>query len=106
MYTRQGRLRSAVVLAGICALTIVGVASAGGGYAIRNGTIASAGDVVTNNCFTLSSTLGEPVAGSASNGSFTVTSGFQAVVAAHQQTIISDRIFQNGFDAQQGNCTP
>ena len=106
MYTRQGRLRSAVAATGICALTIVGVASAGGGYALRNGTLASAGDVVTNNCFTLSSTVGEPVAGSASNGSLTVTSGFQAVVAARQQTIISDRIFQNGFDAQQGNCTP
>ena len=106
MYTRQGRLRSAVAATGICALTIVGAASAGGGYALRNGTLASAGDVVTNNCFTLSSTVGEPVAGSASNGSLTVTSGFQAVVAARQQTIISDRIFQNGFDAQQGNCTP
>ncbi len=106
MYSKRVRLRPAVLVAGILALTIVSAAYAGGGFALRNGTIASAGEMVTNNCFTLSSTVAEPVAGTASNGPLTLTSGFQATVSARQQIIIADRIFQNGFDAQQGNCTP
>jgi hypothetical protein len=106
MYSRQCRLRHAAVLTGVFALTMVGAASAGGGYALRSGTVASAGDMVSNNCFTLTSTVGEPVAGTATSGSITVTSGFQATVAAHKQIIITDRIFQNGFDSQQGTCTP
>ncbi|HOX70468.1 MAG: hypothetical protein WAS23_11245 [Dokdonella sp.] len=106
MYSRQCRLRHAVVVSGVFALTIVSAASAGGGYALRSGSVVSAGDTVSNNCFTLASTVGEPVAGIASSGSITVTSGFQATVAAHEQIIIADRIFQNGFDSQQGTCTP
>ena len=107
MLPQRFRLRRAVVVTGVFALTMVSVASAGsGGYALRNGTVASSGDSVTNSCITLSSTVGEAVAGAVSNGTFTVTSGFQATVAAGNQVIIADRIFQNGFDSQQGTCTP
>ncbi|MCB1573348.1 MAG: hypothetical protein KDI80_05155 [Xanthomonadales bacterium] len=101
------RLPPAVVVTGVIALTMVSAASAGsGGYALRNGTVASSGDSVSNSCVTLSSTVGEAVAGAVGNGTFTVTSGFQATVAAGNQVIIADRIFQNGFDSQQGTCTP
>lgn len=86
--------------------TAVGTASAGGGFSIRNGTVVSAGSIVSNDCLTLSSTVGEPASGAISNGSLTLTSGFQATVAAKQQVVIADRIFQNGFDSQQGACTP
>ncbi len=107
MCSKQFRLRLAAVISGVLALTMVSAASAGGGgYALRNGTIANAGDRVANSCFVLSSTVGEAVSGAVTNGTFTVTSGFQATVAAGNQIIIADRIFQNGFDSQQGNCTP
>lgn len=107
MCYRQFRLRLAAAISGVFALTIVSAASAGGGgYTLRNGTIVNAGDRVANSCFTLSSTVGEAVSGAVSNGTFTVTAGFEATVAADSQVIIADRIFQNGFDSQQGNCTP
>lgn len=107
MLSQLFRLRSAAVVTGVIALTMVSAASAGsGGYALRNGTTASSGDSVANGCITLSSTVGEAVAGAVSNGTYTVTAGFQATVAAGNQVIIADRIFQNGFDSQQGTCTP
>lgn len=89
---------------GVFALGLVGVATAGGSYALRNGTVASSGEIVANDCFTLSSTIGEPAAGSISNGSITVTAGFQAATSK-DNVLILDRIFQNGFDSQQGNCS-
>jgi hypothetical protein len=90
----------------LLALTLVSVANAGsGGYTIRNGTIVSSGNSARNDCLVLSSTVGEPVSGVVSNGTYTLTSGFQATVAAGSQVIIADRIFQNGFDSQQA-CSP
>lgn len=83
------------------ALTLVEAASAGNGYAVRNGSIAAGGDIVRSGCLTVHSTVGEPVAGAVSAGGFSVTSGFQAV---HDGAQVADRIFKNGFD--QGNCSP
>jgi hypothetical protein len=103
MRSKQSRLRFAAVVSGVFALGIVGVASAGGGYVLSNGTVANSGNVVSNNCFTLSSTIGEPAAGSISNGSTTVTAGFQATT--ENNVIVLDTIFKNGFDSQQGNCS-
>jgi hypothetical protein len=104
MFSKTFRLRLAAVATGALALTMVGVASAGsGGYSLRNATVASSGASVSNSCITLSSTVGEAVSGTVSNGTYTVTSGFQATVP---ESIIADRIFQNGFDSQQGTCTP
>lgn len=103
MRSKQSRLRVAAVATGVIALSLVGVASAGNGYALRNGTVASSGDLVANDCFTLSSTIGEAAAGSISNGSITVTSGFQATT--ENNVIVLDTIFKNGFDSQQGNCS-
>lgn len=104
MYPKQCRLRRAAVVAGVFALTIGSAASAGGGYSLSGSTVAAAGERVATNCFTLTSTVGEPVAGATSSGSISVTAGFQATLAAHEQIIIADRIFQNGFDS--GTCTP
>ena len=107
MCSKQFRPRLAVAVSVLLALTMVGAVNAGSaGYAIRNGTVVSSGSNTTNDCFTLSSTVGEPVSGTVSNGAFSVTSGFQATVAAGSQVIIADRIFQNGFDSQQGTCSP
>lgn len=107
MCSKQFRPRFAVAVSGLLALTIVNAVHAGsGGYALRNGTVASSGSSTSDDCITLSSTVGEPVSGTVSNGAFTVTSGFQATVAAGSQVIIADRIFQNGFDSQQGTCSP
>lgn len=103
MRYKQSRLRYAAVASGVFALSLVGVASAGGGYVLSNGTVASSGDIVANDCFTLSSTIGEPAAGSISNGSTTVTAGFQATT--ENNVIVLDTIFKNGFDSQQGNCS-
>jgi len=103
MRSKQSRLRIATVTSGVFALSLVGAASAGGGYVVRNGTVASSGDIVANNCFTLSSTIGEPAAGSISNGSITVTSGFQATT--ENNALVLDTIFKYGFDSQQGNCS-
>lgn len=104
--TSTYRLLRAVVVTGAFAFATVGTASAGGGFSIRNGSVVNVGSVVSNNCFKLSSTVGEPAAGAISSGSLTLTSGFQATLAAAQQVVITDRIFQNGFDSQQGTCTP
>jgi len=107
MCSKQFRLRFAAAVSGLLALTMVGAVNAGsGGFALRNGTIAGSGGSATNECITLSSTVGEPVSGVVSNGAYTLTSGFQATVAAGSQVIIADRIFHNGFDSQQGTCSP
>ncbi|MGB0133701.1 hypothetical protein [Dokdonella sp.] len=103
MQSKQPRLRAAAVATGVFALSLVGVASAGSGYVVRNGTVAGSGDIVANDCFTLSSTIGEPAAGSISNGSITVTAGFQATT--ENNVIVLDTIFKNGFDSPQGNCS-
>lgn len=100
------RLRRAAAVSGLLALTLVSAANAGsGGYTLRNATVASGGGSTSNGCLNLSSTVGEPVSGVVSNGTYTLTSGFQATVAAGSQVIIADRIFQNGFDSQQA-CSP
>jgi hypothetical protein len=103
MRSKQPRLRVLAVASGVIALGSVGLAFAGGGFALRNGTVASSGDIVSNDCFTLSSTIGEPAAGTISNGSVTVTAGFQATT--ENNAIVLDTIFKNGFDSQQGNCS-
>lgn len=104
MRFKQSRLRVVAMAFGVFALCLVGAASAGGGYTLRNGTVASGGDTFANDCFTLFSTIGEPAAGSISNGSITLTAGFQATVE-NNNAVVLDRIFQNGFDSQQGNCS-
>ncbi|NCT66906.1 MAG: hypothetical protein GXC76_04575 [Rhodanobacteraceae bacterium] len=82
---------------------LVGLTSAAADYRINNGTVASAGHIVTHGCYALTATAGEPVAGTVSNGNYTLTSGFQA---SHAGALGADRIFQNGFDNQSKECTP
>lgn len=104
MRFKQSRLRVVAAGSGVFALSLACAAPVGGGYVLQNGTIANSGFVVANDCFTLSSTIGEPAAGSTSAGSVTLTAGFQATTGNNTQIVI-DRIFQNGFDSQQGNCS-
>lgn len=88
----------------ICAGGLMGLTSAGAQqYRISNGTVISAGHIVTHSCYALVATGGEPVAGTVTNGVYTLTSGFHAASAG---ALISDRVFKNGFDNEQQECTP
>lgn len=98
------RSRAFAGLSVIATTTLFGIASATAAYQISNGTIASGGGIVSNACFSLSSTIGEPVAGNASaNDTYTLTAGFQATTANQTR---ADSIFKNGFDNQPKDCSP
>lgn len=90
------------VALGLAALLGVGTAAAA--YRLTNGTVASAGGPVTNPCYALFSTVGEPAAGTVSNGTYRLTSGFSSFNDGNA-SLVSDRIFQNGFDGPK-DCTP
>jgi hypothetical protein len=48
-------------------------------YSIENSTIAAGGGVSSNGQYTLNATIGQPAAGTMSNGNYSLTSGFWAV---------------------------
>lgn len=83
---------------------LLGVGTAAAAYRLTNGTVASAGGPIANNCYALFSTVGEPAAGTVSNGTYRLTSGFTGV-NDNSASLVSDRIFQNGFDGPK-DCTP
>jgi hypothetical protein len=87
-------------------MTLLGVTSATAQYRITNGTIAGGGGVVSNDCYSLSSTIGEPVAGSVravNTNSYGLTAGFQATTSGGNS---ADTLFKNGFDNPPKDCTP
>lgn len=100
---RRGDLRARLTgaLAVAIATALYGAAS-NAAFRIGNPTVAGGGGRVANTCFTLTSTIGEHAAGFASNGTYTLTSGFQA--AQPRRSV--DVIFRNGFDGQPKECIP
>ena len=81
------------------ALLLATVASAGGDYAVHNGTIAGGGQVATAGRFRLISTIGEPAMGATSSAQFRLTSGFPATIGDVIQGGPGDgRIFHDGFE--------
>ena len=87
----------------ICAGGLMGLTASAQEYRVSHGTVASVGHIVTQSCYALAGTAGEPVAGTVTNGAYTLSSGFHAT---HASSLISDRIFKNGFDNDQQGCTP
>ena len=83
---------------------LLGVGSAAAAYRLTNGTVASAGGRVAINCYALFSTVGEAASGAVSNGTYRLTSGFSGF-NDDNASLVSDRIFQNGFDGPK-DCTP
>ena len=81
------------------ALLLANVASAGGDYAVRNGTIAGGGQIAQAGRFRLISTLGEAAMGSTSQGQFRLTSGFPATIGnVIQGGPGGGRIFHDSFE--------
>jgi len=85
-------------------LAALGVGSATAAYRLSNGTVASAGGPVANDCYALFSTVGEAAAGTVSNGTYRLTSGFTGI-SENNASLVSDRIFKNGFDGPK-DCAP
>jgi len=90
------------VALGLAALLGVGTAAAA--YRLSNGTVASAGGPIANDCYALFTTVGESASGTVSNGTYRLTSGFAGFNDGNA-SLVSDRIFQNGFDGPKV-CTP
>jgi hypothetical protein len=98
------RYRTLLAFATVAITGALGIASAADTYQISNHTLANSGGTVRNDCFSLSSTIGEPVAGTvSSNGPYRLTAGFQA---ATTNPLTVDTLFKNGFDNQPKDCTP
>ncbi len=86
---------------GVLLIAVLGVGSAAATYRLSNGTAVSAGGRISNNCYTLLSTIGEPAAGTVGSGSYQLTAGFGGI---NSGSLSGDRIFQNGFDGPK-DCT-
>lgn len=81
------------------ALLLATAATAGGGFAVRNGTVAGGGQIADAGRFRLISTIGEPAMGTTSNTQFRLTSGFPATIGDQiQGGPVGGRIFQDGFE--------
>lgn len=95
------------MLALLATLALVSLASAGGGgYAVRNGTVAGGGSTTANGCYSLVSTIGEPAAGTVSNAQYRITSGFPATIGGQLSTGTSI-VFKDSFEGTNtGGCTP
>ena len=90
----------------LVAISLVDLASAGGGYSIENGTVAGGGSINTNGCYALVSTIGEPAAGTVSNAEYRITSGFPATIGGQVSTGTSI-VFKDSFEGTNtGGCTP
>ena len=77
-----------------------------GAVQLHNGTVASGGTVATADCYSLLSTVGEPVAGTVSNGTYRLTSGFAATISGQVSTG-TFTVFKDSFEGNdQGGCTP
>ncbi len=107
--TRDARLRASSLVLAIAGLSI-GTAHAqpeGPGFAITSSVVSAGGGFVDADCYTLVSTIGEPVAGTVSvaampdTPALRLTSGFLARDAAK-----GDLLFRTGFDPKKGNCAP
>ena len=90
----------------LAAISLVDLASAGGGYSIENGTVAGGGSINANGCYSLVSTVGEPAAGTVSNGEYRITSGFPATIGG-QLSSGTSIVFKDSFEGTNtGGCTP
>ena len=69
-------------------------AQSGGGYRITASVIAGGGGTSTGGMFAVTGTLGQPVAGGASGGTFSVQSGFWSVVQTPGAPVL--RIVRSG----------
>lgn len=87
---------------------LAGLASAGeGSYTLKNGTVASGGAIATNDCYALVSTVGEPAAGTVSNGTYRLTSGFPATIGTSPISTGTFTLFKDSFEGNdQEGCTP
>lgn len=99
--TVRSAVRRCVAIAGIVA--IAPLLAAGEEYVMRSSVVANGGGVVSSGCYTLVSTIGQPVAGEVATGgaSYRLVSGFLA-----EPVVLGDTIFRNGFEHQTGDCTP
>lgn len=100
--TARSAARCCAAIAAIAAITPV--VAAGDGFAIRSSVIANGGGVVSSACYTLASTIGQPVAGevgTSGGDSYRLTSGFLA-----GSVVLGDTVFRNGFELDTGGCTP
>lgn len=96
-HTSRARLVR-LALAGVT-LLVATAATAGGHYAVRNGTVAGGGQSAQAGRFRLISTIGEPAMGTTSTPRFRLTSGFPATIGDRiQGGPGGGRIFQDGFE--------
>lgn len=89
------RLRIAARICALAAAVLAGGgllagAATGGSYRIDAQAIAGGGSRSGNACFTLTSTIAQPLAGAAQGGSFQVTAGFLAATAGSTDSLFSD----------------
>lgn len=100
--------RTLPALALLATFSLIDLASAGAStYAVRNGTVSSAGSIAAADCYSMVSTLGEPVAGTTAAGRYRITSGFPATLVDTQIATGTFVVFKDGFEGNstQG-CTP
>lgn len=92
--------RAAVSVA-LCALMLAWLPAVAGevGVSLSHPTVAGGGGAVEAGQFRVSFTIGEPVAGIASAGEFTLVGGLQATFLGQQQALPEDGIFSDGFES-------
>ena len=106
-HSAMGRRRLPVPAKAAAAVLLAVMVSAAaaprdGNYALHQGTVVSAGGVVSASCYTVVATIGEPVAGTVGDGKKTrLTSGFLASAGP-----TGDALFRSGFEVTTGDCTP
>lgn len=85
----------------LLALALAGLPAVAGeaGVSLEHPTVASGGGVIEAGQFRVYFTIGEPVAGSATAGEFTVVGGLQATFLVQQQPLPDGGIFYDGFEA-------
>lgn len=96
----QNRIRSRIGLA-LCAAALVTaeLASAGGNYAVRNGTAAGGGGIAESGGFRVVWTVGEPAMGTTEAGRFRLTSGYPATIGSGTSGAPDGgHIFGDGFE--------
>lgn len=85
----------------LCALALAWLPAVAGGASVSlsHPTLASGGGVVAAGQFRIFFTMGEPAAGIASAGAFTVIGGLQATFVAQQQPLPDGGIFSDSFES-------
>jgi hypothetical protein len=85
----------------LCALALAWLPAGAGeaSVSLTHPTVASGGGVVEAGQFRVFFTMGEPAAGSASAGEFTVIGGLQATFLGDQQQLPDEGIFSDGFES-------